>query len=136
MIRDVTHPQCVVDMDDVAAQDSGLQFGHAKNPSLPHVTHAGDDVVAPDRSEFLAKHFGAAVRQIYVLGHDGSFWNDDPRAGVFKLSIDANVFPLAVTLPVNAGGHGNASVGNKHAGDFLLFCTCNWSLKTMERITI
>lgn len=124
----MTHPQRVVNMDDVAAQDSGLQLGHAKNSTLPYVAHAGDDVVAPDRSEFLVEHFGAAVRQIYVLGNDGSFRNDDPRAGVFKLGIDANVFPFAVTLPVDAGGHGNTAVGNEHAGDFLLLRTCNWSL--------
>lgn len=63
-----------------------------------------------------------------MLGHDGSFRNDDPRAGVLELSIDANVLSLAVTLPVNPGGQGNAAVGNKHASDFLLFCTCNWKL--------
>lgn len=129
IIKNITYPQRVVNVDNVTAQDGGLQLGHTEHSPLPHVTHARYDVVAPDRNEFLLKHFGAAVCQVNVLGYDGGFRNDDPRAGVLELSVNADVFSFAVTLPAYVSGHGNAAVGNKHAGDFLLIRSCNWSLR-------
>ncbi len=129
IIKNITHPQTIVNVDNVTAQDSWLQLWHTKHSPLPHVTHARDDVVSPDRSELLVKLFGAAVCPVNVLGNDGSFRNDDPRAGVLELSINAYVFSFTITLPAYASGHGNTAVGNKHAGDSLLFCSCNWGLR-------
>ncbi len=129
IIKNWTHPQTIVNVDNVTAQDSWLQLWHTKHSPLPHVTHARDDVVSPDRSELLVKLFGAAVCQVNVLGNDGGFRNDDPRAGVLELSINAYVFSFTVTLPAYVSGHGNTAVGNKHAGDSLLFCSGNWDLR-------
>lgn len=136
IIKNTTHPQRIVNVDNVTAQDGGLQLGHTEDSPLPHVTHARYDVVAPDRYEFLLKYFGAPVCQVNVLGYDGSFGNDDPRAGVLELSVDANVFSFAVTFSAYASGHRDAAVGNKHAGDFLLFGSCNWSLRGSRKYSI
>ena len=60
-------------MNDVAAQDGGLDFGDTDALPLPDVTHARYDMVAPDSTQFLLDDFGSAVGLIGMFGDDGRF---------------------------------------------------------------
>lgn len=120
-------------MNDVAAQDRGLDFGDTKALPLPDVTHARYDVVASDRAQFFLDNFGSAVCLINMFGDDGGFGDNDARAGVLKLGIDADVFSFAVALAVDLGLDGDTAIRNEHAGHLLLLRPTNWRLQSKAR---
>lgn len=116
-------------MNDVAAQDSGLDVRDTKALPLPDIAHARDDVVASDRAHFLPDDFGSSIGLIDMFGDNGRFGHDDARAGVLKFGINTDVFSLAVAFTVDLGLNGDTAVRNEHAGHFLLLCPTNWRLQ-------
>lgn len=64
--------------------------------------------------------------------NDGGLRDDDARTCVFKLGVDADVFSLTESLPVNLSADGHLAVRYEHTGDFLLFTGCSWSLRTTQ----
>lgn len=50
-------------------------------------------MVASDAGELLGEDLGLPVGQVGVLGHDGRLGHHNPRAGVLKVRVDADVIP-------------------------------------------